>query len=461
MAHARQVAAVRRRAARPPHHRKRKRILTSNADLHARRQQAVPRGVSNSLAVYADRALNAELWDVEGHRYIDFASGISVLNTGHVHPRVRDAIARQLDRFTHTCFQVTPYESYVALAEALNALVPIAAPRKTIFLSTGAEAVENAVKIARYHTRRSAVIAFAASFHGRTLACISLTGKVQPYKAGFGPMLPEIYHLPYPMPYHGITVEHALQALEQLFKADVDPSRVAAIIIEPVLGEGGFYAAPPELLRRLRALCDTHGIVLIADEIQSGFGRTGRMFAIEHAGVEPDLITIAKSVAGGVPLSAVIGKADIMDAPGPGGLGGTFAGSPLACAAGLAVLEVMREEQLLARAQDIGRFMSSRLKGLAVRFPCIGEVRALGAMVALELVKNGRADAPDPELTRALVQAAGRHGLIILSCGVYSNVVRFLAPLTIPDALLKEGFRLFELALEEVAGGGVKAKAAG
>jgi len=435
--------------------------LTSNADLHARRQQAVPRGVSNSLAVYADRALNAELWDVEGHRYIDFASGISVLNTGHVHPRVRDAIARQLDRFTHTCFQVTPYESYVALAEALNALVPIAAPRKTIFLSTGAEAVENAVKIARYHTRRSAVIAFAASFHGRTLACISLTGKVQPYKAGFGPMLPEIYHLPYPMPYHGITVEHALQALEQLFKADVDPSRVAAIIIEPVLGEGGFYAAPPELLRRLRALCDTHGIVLIADEIQSGFGRTGRMFAIEHAGVEPDLITIAKSVAGGVPLSAVIGKADIMDSPPPGGLGGTYAGSPLGCAAGLAVLDVIRDEQLLTRAQDIGRFMSSRLKGLQVRFPCVGEVRALGAMVAVELVKNGRADAPDAELTRALVQAAGRRGLIILSCGMYSNVIRFLAPLTIPDALLKEGFRLFELALDEVAAGAVQVKAAG
>ncbi|HKD54032.1 MAG TPA: 4-aminobutyrate--2-oxoglutarate transaminase [Steroidobacteraceae bacterium] len=435
--------------------------MTSNADLHARRQQAVPRGVSNSLAVYADRALNAELWDVEGHRYIDFASGISVLNTGHVHPRVRDAIARQLDRFTHTCFQVTPYESYVALAEALNALVPIAAPRKTIFLSTGAEAVENAVKIARYHTRRSAVIAFAASFHGRTLACISLTGKVQPYKAGFGPMLPEIYHLPYPMPYHGITVEHALQALEQLFKADVDPSRVAAIIIEPVLGEGGFYAAPPELLRRLRALCDTHGIVLIADEIQSGFGRTGRMFAIEHAGVEPDLITIAKSVAGGVPLSAVIGKADIMDSPPPGGLGGTYAGSPLGCAAGLAVLDVIRDEQLLTRAQDIGRFMSSRLKGLQVRFPCVGEVRALGAMVAVELVKNGRADAPDAELTRALVQAAGRRGLIILSCGMYSNVIRFLAPLTIPDALLKEGFRLFELALDEVAAGAVQVKAAG
>jgi 4-aminobutyrate aminotransferase/(S)-3-amino-2-methylpropionate transaminase len=434
--------------------------LTSNAELHARRQQAVPRGVSNSLAVYAERASNAEIWDVEGRRYIDFASGISVLNTGHVHARVKQAIERQLAKFTHTCFQVTPYESYIALAEALNALAPGPAPKKTIFLTTGAEAIENAIKIARFHTRRSAVIAFAGGFHGRTLACISLTGKVQPYKAGFGPMLPEVYHVPFPTAYHGVTVEDSLRALEQLFKADVDPARVAAIIIEPVLGEGGFYAAPPELLRRLRTLCDSHGIVLIADEIQSGFGRTGRMFAIEHAGVVPDLITIAKSVAGGVPLSAVTGKAEIMDAPGPGGLGGTFAGSPLACAAGLAVLEVMRDENLLSRAQDIGRFMSSRLKGLQVRFPCVGDVRALGAMVAVELVKNSRADSPDAELTRALVQAAGRLGLVVLSCGVYSNVIRFLAPLTIPDALLKEGFSLFEQALEEVVGTQLKTRAA-
>jgi 4-aminobutyrate aminotransferase/(S)-3-amino-2-methylpropionate transaminase len=434
--------------------------VTTNADLNARRQKAVPRGVSNSLMVYAERASNAEIWDVEGRRYIDFASGISVLNTGHVHPKVQAAIAQQLEKLTHTCFQVTPYESYIALAEELNALAPGAGPKKTIFLTTGAEAVENAIKIARYHTKRSAIIAFAGGFHGRTLACIGLTGKVAPYKSGFGPMLPEIYHLPYPTAYHGVSTEDSIEALEQLFKADVDPQRVAAIIIEPVQGEGGFYAAPPELLRKLRALCDSHGILLIADEIQSGFGRTGRMFAIEHAGVEPDLITIAKSVAGGVPLSAVIGKAEIMDAPVPGGLGGTFAGSPLACAAGLAVLNVMKEEQLLKRSVEIGRFMSSRLKGLQARFPAIGEVRSLGAMVAMELVRNGRADAPDAELTKALVQAAGRHGLVILSCGVYSNVVRFLAPLTITDALLKEGFNLLELALEEVAGSGVTARAA-
>jgi 4-aminobutyrate aminotransferase / (S)-3-amino-2-methylpropionate transaminase / 5-aminovalerate transaminase len=337
------------------------------------------------------------------------------------------------------------------LAEKLNELAPGTTPKKTIFLTTGAEAIENAVKIARFHTKRSAVISFSGGFHGRTLACISLTGKVQPYKAGFGPMMPEVYHIPFPMTYHGVSVEDSLTALYELFKADVDPARVAAIIIEPMLGEGGFYQAPNELLRKLRTLCDQHGILLIADEIQTGFGRTGRMFAIEHSGVEPDLMTIAKSVSGGVPLAAVTGKADIMDSPGPGGLGGTFAGSPLACAAGLAVLDVIREEQLLNRADHIGRFMTSRLKGLQVRFPCIGDIRALGAMVAIELVKKGSADHPDAELTKALIQVAGRKGLILLSCGIYGNVVRFLAPLTIPDALLKEGFNLFEQALQEVA----------
>ena len=425
--------------------------MNTNKDLHQRRQTAVPRGVTNSLQVYADRGVNAELWDVEGRRFIDFASGISVLNTGHLHPKVKAALQGQLERFVHTCFQVTPYESYIALAEGLNAAAPGDTPKKTIFLSTGAEAVENAIKIARFHTRRSALIAFSGGFHGRTLACISLTGKVMPYKAGFGPMLPEIYHLPFPIPYHGVTVEDSLGALEQLFKADLDPARVAAIIIEPVLGEGGFYAAPAPLLRKLRTLCDEHGIVLIIDEIQSGFARTGRMFAIEHSGIEPDLMVIAKSIAGGVPLSAVIGKASIMDAPSPGGLGGTFAGTPLACAAGLAVLEVIRDEQLAMRAQQIGRFMTSRLKGLQVRYPCIGDVRALGAMVAMELVKNGRADEPNAELTSKLVQAAGRAGLIILACGIYSNVIRFLAPLTISDAVLKEGFNLLEQALGEVS----------
>jgi len=425
--------------------------MPTNADLARRRAAAIPRGVGNSLQVYADRAANGEIWDVEGRRYIDFASGIAVLNTGHLHPRVQGAVAAQLARLSHACFQVTPYENYVALAERLNALAPGPGPWKTIFLTTGAEAVENAVKIARYHTGRPAVIAFGGGFHGRTLACMSLTGKVQPYKAGFGPMLPDVYHAPFPVEYHGISVAQSLAAIEQLFKADVDPQRVAAIIIEPVQGEGGFYPAPPAFLRALRELCDRHGIVFIADEIQSGFARTGRMFAIEHAGVVPDLITVAKSLAGGVPLSGVIGRADIMDAPPAGGLGGTYAGSPLGCAAGLAVLDVIESEDLCARAERQGAVLRARLEDLRSRWSCIGDVRGLGAMVAMELVRDRRADAPDAELTRALVQAAGRRGLVLLSCGVYGNVIRFLAPLTLPDAQLAEGLAILEAALEDAA----------
>jgi 4-aminobutyrate aminotransferase/(S)-3-amino-2-methylpropionate transaminase len=425
--------------------------MPTNADLSRRRAAAIPRGVGNSLQVYAERALNGEIWDVEGRRYIDFGSGIAVLNTGHLHPKVQAAVAAQLARLSHACFQVTPYENYVALAERLNALAPGPGPWKTIFLTTGAEAVENAVKIARYHTGRPAVIAFGGGFHGRTLACISLTGKVHPYKAGFGPMLPEVYHAPFPMEYHGIRVEDSLAALEQLFKYDVDAQRVAAIIVEPVQGEGGFYIAPPVFLRELRALCDRHGILLIADEVQSGFARTGKMFAIEHAGVVPDLVTVAKSLAGGVPLSAVIGRADIMDAPLPGGLGGTYAGSPLGCAAGLAVLDVIASEDLCARAERQGALLRARLEDLRSRWSCVGDVRGLGAMVAMEMVRERRADAPDAEITKALVQAAGRRGLVLLSCGVYGNVIRFLAPLTLPDAQLAEGLAILEAALEDVA----------
>ena len=426
--------------------------MANNTDLHRRRTAAVPRGVANSLSIYAQRASNAELWDVEGRRYIDFASGISVLNTGHLHPRVVAAVQAQLGQLIHSCFQVTPYEGYVALCERLNALAPGPSPKKSILFSTGAEAVENALKIARYHTRRSAVIAFNGAFHGRTLATMTLTGKVQPYKAGFGALLPDVFHVPFPSAFHGITPQHSLAAIEQLFKVDVDPARVAALIIEPVQGEGGFYVAPPEFLKSLRALCDSHGIVLVADEIQSGFARTGRMFAFEHSGVEPDLMTIAKSLAGGLPLSAVVGKAQIMDAPPPGGLGGTFAGSPLACAAALAVLDVMAEEQLAERARILGAQLITRLKTLQGKYPAIGEVRGLGSMVAIELVKNRRPDQPDAELTRALVQAAAARGLVILSCGVYGNVIRLLAPLTISDALLAEGLDLLEAAFADVSG---------
>jgi 4-aminobutyrate aminotransferase/(S)-3-amino-2-methylpropionate transaminase len=424
--------------------------MASNTDLHRRRAAAVARGVANSLSIYAQRARNAEIWDVEGRRYIDFASGIAVLNTGHLHPRVVAAVQAQLGQLTHTCFQVTPYEGYVALAERLNALAPGPTPKKSILFSTGAEAVENALKIARYHTRRSAVIAFSGAFHGRTLATMTLTGKVQPYKSGFGVLLPEVFHVPFPSAYHGVTPQQSLAAIEQLFKADLEPSRVAALIIEPVQGEGGFYIAPPEFLRSLRALCDSHGIVLVADEIQSGFARTGRMFAFEYSGVEPDLMTVAKSIAGGLPLSAVVGKAQIMDAPPPGGLGGTYAGSPLACAAALAVLDVIAEEQLVERSRVLGTQLMARLKALQAKCPAIGEVRGLGSMVAIELVKNRRADQPDAELTRALVQAAATRGLVILSCGVYGNVIRLLAPLTISDALLNEGLDLLEAALADV-----------
>ena len=425
--------------------------MPTNEDLARRRAAAVPRGVGNMLQVYADRASNAELWDVEGRRLIDFASGIAVLNTGHLHPKVQAAVGAQLSRLSHACFQVTPYESYVALAERLNSLMPAVGPHKTLFLTTGAEAVENAIKIARYHTHRSAVIAFGGGFHGRTLACMSLTGKVQPYKAGFGPLLPEVFHAPFPMAYHGVSTAQSLAALEHLFKADVDPARVAAIIVEPVQGEGGFYVAPPEFLRALRALCDQHGIVLIIDEIQTGFARTGRMFAIEHSGVEPDLMTVAKSLAGGVPLSAVIGKAPIMDAPLAGGLGGTYAGSPLGCAAGLAVLDVIETEKLCARAERLGSTLLARLSDLQTRWSCIGDVRGLGAMMAMELVKDRCADAPDADLAKALVQAAGRRGLVLLSCGIYGNVIRFLTPLTIPDGILAEGLAILEAALEDVA----------
>jgi 4-aminobutyrate aminotransferase / (S)-3-amino-2-methylpropionate transaminase / 5-aminovalerate transaminase len=424
--------------------------MPTNAELHRRRQAAVPRGVSNALSVYAARAENAELWDVEGRRYIDFAAGIAVLNVGHSHPKIRAAVAAQLEQFSHTAFQVTPYESYIALAERLNALAPGKSPKKTILFTTGAEAVENALKIARFHTRRSGVIAFSGAFHGRTLATMTLTGKVQPYKAGFGPLLPEVFHIPYPMSYHGVSGADSLAALQQLFKSDVDPSQVAAIIIEPVTGEGGFYAAPAEFLRSLRALCTQHGIVMIADEIQTGFARTGRMFAIEHAGVEPDLMTVAKSLGGGLPISGLIGKAEIMDSPGPGGLGGTYAGPPLACAAAHAVLDVIAQEHLIERAQQCGATLMNTLRALQRKYPQIGEVRGLGAMVAIELVRNGRASEPDADLTRALVQAAARRGLVILSCGVYANAIRFLAPLTISDALLSEGLGILEAALAEV-----------
>lgn len=424
--------------------------MSKNAEWHRRRQAAITNGMGTMLPVYVERALNAELWDADGRRFIDFAGGIAVVNTGHVHPRVKAAIAKQLDAFTHTCVMITPYGVAVELAEKLNALVPGPSPKKTMLVTTGAEAVENAIKIARAYTRRPAVIAFSGGFHGRTYMAMALTGKVAPYKVGFGPFPGDVYHAPFPIPYHGIQTHDSLAALEQLFKADVEPERVAAIIVEPVLGEGGFYIAPREFMEALRSLCDRYGIVLIADEIQTGFARTGRMFAMEHYGVEADLTTMAKSLAGGLPLAAVVGKAEIMDAPVIGGLGGTFAASPVSCAAALAVLDVMQEENLVQRAEEVGSLVIARLRKLQERFINIGEVRGLGAMVAMELVKNAAGDGPDPDLARALVQRCAVNGLVLLSCGVYGNVIRFLMPLTSPDALIEEGMDILERSLQEI-----------
>jgi 4-aminobutyrate aminotransferase / (S)-3-amino-2-methylpropionate transaminase / 5-aminovalerate transaminase len=433
-----------RRAARPEV------PMSANASLHARRSAAFTRGVGAMLPIYIERARNAELWDADGKRYIDFAGGIAVVNTGHVHPRVAAAVREQLDAFSHTCLMITPYRVAVELAERLNALMLGPTPKKTMLVTTGAEAIENAIKIARAHTQRPGVIAFGGGFHGRTYMAMALTGKVMPYKLGFGPFPSDVYHVPFPIEYHGTSVDDTFAAIEHLFKYDIEPTRVAAIVVEPVLGEGGFYIAPASFIQRLRALCNQYGIVFIADEIQTGFARTGRMFALEHYGVEPDLTTMAKSLAGGFPLAAVVGKASIMDAPTPGGLGGTYAGSPIACAAALAVLEVMRDEDLPGCAERIGGLLKRRLEALQVSMSCIGEVRGLGGMVAVELVKNRDAHAPDAELTKALVQQAATNGLVVLSCGIYSNVIRFLVPLTASDVIVNEGLDILERSLREL-----------
>lgn len=427
--------------------------MSTNSELQARRESAVARGVGTMLPVFTARAQGAEMWDVEGKRYIDFAGGIAVLNTGHNHPKIKAAVAAQLDNFSHTCFQVTPYESYIALAERLNALVPGPTPKQTIFLSTGAEAVENAIKIARAYTGRSGVIAFSGAFHGRTMMGMALTGKVVPYKVGFGPFPGEVFHAPFPCAYRGVTIEDSLRGLETLFKSDVDPARVAAMIVEPVQGEGGFNIAPAEWMQALRKICDQHGIMLIVDEIQTGFARTGKMFSVEHAGIEPDLMTLAKSLAGGFPLSAVVGKKDVMSAAAPGGLGGTYGGSPLACAAGLAVLDVIEEEGLIARSSEIGEQIVGRLEAMGSRntLTCIGEIRAQGGMVAVELVKDRATHEPDADLAKALVQAVAKKGLILLSCGTYGNVIRFLVPLVASTALIDEGMDIIESTLEELS----------
>ena len=423
----------------------------SNADWQSRKDAAFARGQGNLAPIFIDRAINAEMWDVEGNRYIDFGTGIAVCSTGHTNPRVVAAVQQQLLRFSHTCVMVTPYESAVVLAEKLNQLAPGPTAKKTIFVTTGAEAVENCVKIARAHTRRQGVIAFNGGFHGRTLLAMGLTGKITPYKNLFGPFPGSIYHAPFPIDFHGVSLADSLQAIDQLFKVDIAPTDVAAIIVEPVQGEGGFYPASSEFLQALRKICDEHGMVLIADEIQTGFARTGRFFCSEYADVEPDLITVAKGVAGGFPLAAVVGKADIMDAPLPGGLGGTYAGSPIACAAALAVIEVIAEENLIDRATQIGGLFADRLTALQGKYPdVIGDIRAdHGAMIAMEMVKNGDPAQPDPELTKSIVTLAYQCGLVLLSCGSRGNVVRFLPALTISDELINEGLDIVEACMKE------------
>ncbi|WP_418122873.1 4-aminobutyrate--2-oxoglutarate transaminase [Variovorax sp. 160MFSha2.1] len=414
----------------------------SNAALMTRRSAAVARGVGQAHEIFVSRAANAELWDVEGRRYIDFAGGIAVLNTGHCHPEITAAVKAQAELYSHTCFQVLAYEPYVELAERLNALAPGAFAKKSVFLSTGAEAVENAVKIARAHTRRPGVIAFTGGYHGRTMMTLGLTGKVAPYKVGFGPFPGEVFHALYPNALHGVSVDEALHSVELLFKNDIEPERVAAFILEPVQGEGGFYVAPNDFVEGLRALADRHGILIIADEVQTGAGRTGTWFASEQWPVAPDLITTAKSMAGGFPISGVVGRAEVMDAPAPGGLGGTYAGSPIGCAAALAVLKVFADEQLLARSRALGERLMAGLRRIAAGEPSIGDVRGLGAMVAIELFEEGDTARPDAALTRKVVAEAARRGLILLSCGTYGNVIRVLVPLTASDLLVDEGLAL-------------------
>lgn len=423
--------------------------MSHNADLATRRAAAVARGIGHATTLYAGRAENAELWDADGNRFIDFAGGIAVLNTGHRHPKVQAAALKQMDAFTHTAFQVVPYESYIALAEKLNALAPIDGPAKCALFTTGAEAVENAVKIARSYTKREGVIAFTGGFHGRTALTSALTGKVMPYKKDLGPQQPGIYHLPFPVEGHGIDSEDTLKMLDYLFKADIAPDAVAAIIIEPVQGEGGFLITPPELMRALRKTCDEHGILLIADEVQTGFGRTGKLFAMENYDVKPDLMTMAKSLAGGYPLSGVVGRAEVMDAPVVGGLGGTYGGNPVACAAALAVLEVIEEEKLCEAANRQGARLKARLEALSGRNDIVPmmAIRGLGAMIAFDIVSERGSHAPDAAAAKAVCMKAQENGLILLSCGVHANTIRLLAPLTAPDEILDEGLARLEIAM--------------
>ena len=421
----------------------------SNKQWVERRANAVSRGISAGAPVIAAKAQDSEIWDIEGNRYIDFGGGIAVVNTGHRHPLVMKRVYEQLEKFTHTCAMVMPYAPFIELCEKLNEVAPISGEKKTALVTTGAEAVENAIKFARAFTGRSDVIAFHGGFHGRTNLAMALTGKVVPYKAKFGPFAGGVWHVPFPVEHHGVSVDDTMQAIEWLFKSDVEPARVAALIIEPVQGEGGFYIAPKDLMVRLRKLCDDHGIVMIADEIQSGFGRTGKFFAMEHYGVEPDLVTTAKSLAGGFPLAGVVGRAKIMDAPDPGAIGGTYAGNPVACAAALGVFDAFKADGLLEKANAQGKIIMDRLNAIKAkkRGMAMGDVRGLGAMCAFELVTKHGGNEPDAAAAKALAAKCLERGLLILTCGVYNDTVRLLTPLTASEMVLKEGLDILESAI--------------
>jgi 4-aminobutyrate aminotransferase / (S)-3-amino-2-methylpropionate transaminase / 5-aminovalerate transaminase len=420
----------------------------------ARREAAIPRGPSNATPVFAARADGAIIEDVDGNRYLDFAGGIGCLNIGHRSPRVMSALREQLEKHLHLCFAVTPYENYVAVAEKLNALAPGNFPKKTILLNSGAEAVENSIKIARAYTKRPAVICFEDAFHGRTLLAMSLTSKTHPYKAGFEPFASDIYRIPFAYPYRGeagATAETFAHHLEDAFKRSVAAESVAAIIAEPVLGEGGFIIPPRDYFKLLQDICRKHGILFIADEVQSGFARTGKWFASEHFGIEPDLMTMAKSLGGGMPIAAVTGRAEIMDAPGVGALGGTYCGHPLSCAAALAAIETIEKDGLLARSTAIGEHFEQRARGWQKKWPLVGDVRGLGGMCAIELVRNAQTCEPADSETKEIARYCYEHGLITITAGTFNNVMRILVPLVVTDEQFDEGMNVIEAALASVA----------
>ncbi|MGO2134867.1 MAG: 4-aminobutyrate--2-oxoglutarate transaminase [Marinobacter sp.] len=421
----------------------------SNKELQALKERYVAAGAASPNEQFADHATNSELWDADGKRMIDFAGGIGVLNIGHRHPKVVEAVKAQLDKLMHTCQTVMPYEGYVRLAQKLSEVTPVKGHAKVMLANSGAEALENALKIARAATGRTNVICFNGGYHGRTFMTMAMNGKAAPYQTDFGPMPGTVFRAPYPVPYHGVSEDEALRGLQMTMKADSPANQTAAIVLEPVLGEGGFYAAPTSFLKALRKICDDNGILLIVDEVQSGFGRTGKMFAIEHSGVEPDIITMAKSMADGMPISAIVGTDKVMDASGPNSLGGTYTGSPTACAAALAVFEVFKDEDILGKSVGLGEKLEQRFNQWQEQFTHVDNVRCLGPMAAFEMVESKENRKPMPEMAAAITKKAKEKGLILLSCGMYGNTLRFLMPVTIEDSILEEGLVIVEECLKE------------